>query len=393
YEAGVLQYLFDELPKELGHPPRIDIVTGTSVGAIHACFVAATAHLERHRSARLRRVWQKLQGDVVLGSPARELTRLPRRLLGAFRAPRALASGTTPDRLYGLLDTQRLEELVAQGIPWSRIPANLREGRLEALSVAATEVATGRTVVFVETADVEGEPRWTLDPSMVARPAHIRLEHALASAAIPVLFPTVRVDASYYVDGGLRLNTPLSPALRLGADRILVVALRGGATGGHEGDAEALRVERFGNPLFLFGKVLNALLLDHVETDLAHMRLINDMLRRVRDAGGSDLMRTVNTPVARERGQPFKIVDDVVVRPSIDLGELAGDVAHASREARSTSGPIRMLLGVLGLEGSALEADLLSYLYFDAAYTVPLMELGRADAAAMKEELVRFFAE
>ena len=138
---------------------------------------------------------------------------------------------------------------------------------------------------------------------------------------------------------------------------------------------------------------LNALLLDHVETDLAHMRLINDMLRRVRDAGGSDLMRTVNTPVARERGQPFKIVDDVVVRPSIDLGELAGDVAHASREARSTSGPIRMLLGVLGLEGSALEADLLSYLYFDAAYTVPLMELGRADAAAMKEELVRFFAE
>jgi len=391
YEAGVLRYLFEALPKELGHAPRIDIVTGTSVGAVHACYVAATAHLERSRSARLGKVWEQLQGDVVLGSPTRELTRLPRRLLGALRAPRELASGELPARLYGLIDTQRLEELVTQGIPWNRISRNLSEGRLEALSVAATEVATGRTVVFVETADIESEPRWTLDPSVVARPTHIRLDHALASAAIPVLFPTVRIDDSYFADGGLRLNTPLSPALRLGADRILVIALRGGATGGRAGDAEARRVERFGNPLFLFGKVLNALLLDHVESDLSHMRLLNDILRRVRDAGGGEALRAVNTTVERERGQPFKIVDDLVVRPSRDLGHLAGEIAHASREARSTSGPIRMLLGVLGLEGSALEADLLSYLYFDAAYTVPLMELGYADAAGMREELVGFF--
>lgn len=388
YEAGVLRYLFEELPKHLGHAPEIDIVTGTSVGAIHACFVAATAHLGAERAQRLRHVWDGLEADVLFGSATRELLRLPRRLLGLLRTPQSLRGDAAPDRLFGLLDTRKLEALVHAEIPWRRIRANLREGRIDALSVAATEIATGRVVVFVD-AEPPGTPPWTHDESIVAQGARIGLDHALASAAIPFLFPAVRIGGTYFADGGLRLNTPLAPAVRLGANRILVVALRHGATAGAEAELDARRIEHFGNPLFLFGKVLNALLLDHVETDLAHMRVINDVLRRVCSAAGGGVLEQVNEAVVAERGQGFRMIEDLVVRPSRDLGLMAGECAHE----RESGAAVRLLLGSLGFGDAPLEADLLSYLFFDKAYTRPVMQLGFDDAARMRDSLVGFFSD
>lgn len=393
YEAGVLRFLFERLPRRLGASPRIDIVSGTSVGAIHACFVAATAHLGEERGPRLARVWSALRADALFGSALQELLRLPRRLLDLVRTPLSVRSDEPPERLYGLVDTTRLERIVLRSMPWQQIQANLDRGHLEAVSVAATEIASGRVVVFVG-GPRASEVRWTADPSIVARPAALTPAHALASAAIPVLFPAVRIDDAYYADGGLRLNTPLSPALRLGADRVLVIALRKGAATGSEAELERLRVEQYGNPLFLFGKVLNALLLDHIDTDLARMRRLNEVLRRVRDLAGADTLAHINEGVASDRGQPYKIIDELVLRPSRDLGMLAGQTAtQRDRRRGRTSAALGLVMRALSFGDDPLEADFLSYLYFDASYTRKLVALGFEDAARQEDELVAFFSD
>ncbi len=392
YEAGVLRFLFEGLPKKLGHAPRIDLVSGTSVGAIHACFVAATAHQGEERGVQLAEAWQGLALSELFGSALGELLRLPRRMLSSLRAPRALRSGAPPDRLYGLLNPDHLERLVREAIPWPRIRRNLAEGHLEAVCVAATEIATGRATVFLDAIERDAGA-WEHDPSMVARPVKLGPAHALASAAIPILFPAVRIGETYYADGGLRVNTPLAPVLRLGADKVLVIALRKGATGGTEGDVAARRVENYGNPLFLFGKVLNALLLDHIDNDIAHMRMLNDVVRRVRDIGGEDMLARVNDAVLEERGHAMRVIDDLVVRPSQDLGVLAGDTIRGAGGAPRPSAAVRLMLRAFDLGDAPFESDLLSYLLFDNSYTQRLIALGYEDAQRQGDALAEFFTD
>ena len=392
YEAGVLRFLFGGLPKKLGHAPRIDLGSGTSVGAIHACFVAATAHHGEERAEMLAQAWQNLALSELFGSALGELLRLPRRMLGTLRAPSALRNGAPPDRLYGLLNPEHLERIVREVIPWPRIRRNLAEGHLEAACVSATEIATGRAAVFLDARDRDTSA-WEHDPSMVARPVKLGPAHALASAAIPILFPAVRIGEAYYADGGLRVNTPLAPVLRLGADKVLVIALRKGATGGAEGDVAARRVESYGNPLFLFGKVLNALLLDHIDNDLAHLRMLNDVVRQVRDVGGADVLARVNEGVLAERGHAMRVIDDLVVRPSQDLGVLAGETIRGVGGAARPAAAIRLLLRALDLGDAPFESDLLSYVLFDSSYTQRLIALGYEDAERQADALAEFFSD
>jgi NTE family protein len=392
YEAGVLRYVLSELPRRLGRPLAIELVSGTSVGALHACFMAATAHMGLERADMLARPWEQMRLADLFGSAAGELLRLPRRLFKLLRTPAELRSPRPPDRLYGLLDTHVLEQMVLQAIPWRSIARNVATGRVESLCVAATEIATGRVVVFID-GRKGSDSRWHRDAGVVARPARIGPTHALASAAIPLVFPAVRVGQTYYADGGLRLNTPLAPVLRLGADRVLVIPLRRGPTTGEAGDRAARRIEQYGNPLFLYGKVLDALLLDRIDADLAQLRLINDILRQQQALGGTELAGRVGEALERDRGQRFHVVDDVVVRPSQDLGVLAAQVAR--EQQRSADSPLlRLVLRMLGVsEHDPFEADLLSYLFFDRSYTSTLLDLGYSDAQRQQEELARFFAD
>ncbi len=392
YEAGVLRYLLDELPKKLGQPPRIDVVCGTSVGAIHACFLAATAHEAEGRGGRLTSVWEGFRLEEVLPVSTLDLLGLPRRLFGFGRMAAELRSGNLPDRLYGLLDTTALERVVRSAVPWRYIRRNLESHALDALCLAATEIATGNVVCFIEKRD-KALLHWTRDGTVVARPARIVSEHALASAAIPMLFPAIRVGSSYYADGGLRMNTPLAPAIHLGADRILVIALRAGRSDAREAALARKRVTSYGNPIFLFGKILNALLLDHVDTDLARMRLMNELLREGEEAFGDDFVVRLNAAGQRARGHEYKRIDDLVIRPSADVGILAGLVLDQKRTAGKLTGLLRLFLRSLNASGVPFESDLLSYLLFDGDFARPMIELGLADARAREEEFLRFFSD
>ncbi len=328
----------------------------------------------------------------IFGTSAMGVLSAPIRLLGLLRPWTQDQSKPLPDRLAGLLDTSALEDVVREAVPWGKIQKNISSGRLDALCVTATEVTTGRAIVFVESHHSE-ELHWSHDPSIVARPAHLTSEHALASAAIPGLFPAVRIDDDYFSDGGLRLNTPLSPVLRLGADRVLVIALRQGPVAEDPHPLGADRVSYSASPVYLLGKALNALLLEHIDRDLRQMRLLNDIMRRAQEVGGSDFVDRINETVVRDRGQPFKIVEDLVVRPSADVGLLASEAARDVHHQSHTSRGVRLALRALGFVDSPFEADLLSYLFFDRSYTAQLLELGRADARRNEEALARFFSD
>jgi NTE family protein len=393
YEAGVIRYLVEELPRRLGHPIHTNILCGTSVGAIHACYLAATADQGPERGQRLVELWKSMRLDTMLPFSARDLLKIPRRLLGMRRAAESLRDGPPPERLFGLLNTQPLERFVVRAMPWKRIRSNVQSGRVDAVCVAATQIITGRVSIFIENRQRK-IARWSRDPTIEPRLTRLTPHHALASASIPMLFPAVRIGSTYYADGGLRLNTPLAPALRLGADRVLVIGMRQEPRQAQEAALADQRIENYANPFFLFGKVLNALLLDPIDADLARMRLMNEIIEDGEEAYGPGFIERINAVAKRERGNSFKKIDDLVIRPSADLGLLAGQVLENMRTEHMSSPLLRLAArGLRSSDGQTPESDLLSYLLFDGNFLAPLTELGFADARAQEEELVKFFSD
>jgi NTE family protein len=385
YEAGIIQYLREDLPKRLGHHVPLDVITGTSVGAINATFVAATNEDPSTQAKRLVEAWQALRIEELIGMKLRDLMRGARMLFGGDPPPPS--PGTY--RYGGLLDTSGLERFVVQVIPWRAIERNLRSGAVHALSISATHVGTGHTIVFLSSREPVPPRAWSRDPFIEHRTARIGPRHVLASAAIPLLFPAVKIGEDFYTDGGLRQNTPMSPALRLGADRVLVVSLRHVAT-----ESESLQRERqhaYPKPLFLVGKALNALMLDRTDYDLDRMQRLNAILRAGEAAFGDKFMGVMNEELVRLRGAPLRIIDAMHIRPSVDIGALAAEFVATGR-IKVDSRFARKLIHRLADGESAHESDLLSYLLFDGGWARELIALGRADAARKEDELLRFFS-
>lgn len=389
----MLAFLIEDLPKRLGFAPTFDIVSGASVGAIHAAYwIATLQEPPTMRVERLARTWDSMSLERVYRLSFGDLLRIPSRLFSLPFATSGPAAGSRlPSRLPGLLDTSALEEMVMQEIPWRQLRSNLRASR-GVLCISCTEIASGRAVVFVDGARVSLKP-WEYDPYVVARYSGIGPAHILASAAIPMFFPAVRIGRHFYCDGGLRLNTPLSPALRLGADRLLLVALRHPPDPERDVATPSPRETAYGNPAYLLGKVLNALMLDHIDYDLQRMRLMNALLLGGKKAFGDEFLPKVNEIVRATRGSDYRVIRDCVIRPSEDLGRLAGRCY--SERSRSLS-PARLVADLV-MRSAARgvpegEADLLSYVLFDASYTRQLYALGRADAERQADEIAQLFA-
>lgn len=388
YEAGVLSYLFDHIYPALPAGFEFDIVSGTSVGAIHAGYLAASAHLEpQARAKALIETWTDMVLDDVLRLSPADIFGIPLRALGIETLVRGRRGGGAPDLIGGLVDVSPLERLVEERIPWKRLRGNIAAGRPRLLCVACTNVHTGLVTVFID-----GEPvdtsAWNTDRYAQAIQAPITSRHVRASAAIPFLFPAVRIGDSYYLDGGLRVNTPLSPALRLRSDRVLVIGLKC-LPSMEKVSAQAERA--ITQPAFVLGKMLNVLILDQIEHELRRVETVNALLEAATDAFGSGCIESINAAMRLKRGVEYRRVETVVVRPSSDLGALAAE-SYRGRGARST-GLASRLLARSALRGVPDdEADLFSYLYFDANFTRPLIELGREDARRQEQEIFRLLS-
>jgi NTE family protein len=383
YEAGVIHYVRTDLARRMGRQPPIDIVSGTSVGAINAAFLAATMATPEVQAAQLADAWRSLRVEQLISLKAIDVLRAGKLMLGGDPPPPKPGSF----RYGGLLDTSGLERFVLRVIPWRGIETSLRGRHLSALSVSATHVGTGHTVVFLSTADPV--PReWSRDPFVRHRTARIGPRHVLASAAIPLLFPAVKIGDEYFTDGGLRQNTPMSPAIRLGAERLLVVSLRHVGEPSHEIERE--RVEAYPKPLFLVGKTLNALMLDHTEYDLQRLQRINLLLDAGTAAFGPSFGGMMNAELSKHRAKPLRKIESVHIRPSEDIGSLAADFVAAGKV--NVSGRVaRTVIERLAGGEARHESDLLSYLLFDGDYAAQLIELGRRDAAKKEDELAKLF--
>src|SRR5450432_4751680 len=384
YEAGVMRYIREDLAGDLGGQVMFDIISGTSVGGIHACFFAGTADIPAKQGRLLCDRWESFVLEEMVSFGVKEFMRAPATLLGSGHIEEVEGQR----RPGGIVQTQQLERVVRRLIPWSRIGTNIRDGHLESLSVTATDIGSGKTVVFVQNASGR-PPEWSKDPFVRAQAVIMGAEHALASAALPILFPAISIGERFFCDGGLRQNTPLSPALRLGADKVLVIGLR------QQPVPETMAEESmpFPGAAFLVGKILNAFLLDHIDYDLDRLRRFNAVIEAVRSADSTVDHKRFDEVVTKMRGAPYRTIGEYMIRPSADLGEVAAHVARTGKFKGQGGGTGIQMLRRLATARGADEADLLSYILFDGLYAAEVARLGYEDGRLHHDELCKFLAD
>lgn len=381
YEAGVIRYLRDELPPRVRAHLRFEIYCGTSVGAINSCCLAAYNHAPEVQGKMLTELWQRLRIDGVYHVGFREMLNLPKFLFGS-RGRGEIDEPVGPGRLGGLFNTSPLEQLVKKSFPWESISANIASGELKALAINATHVASGVTHVFVQRQDAR-LPHWNNDPQTHAYSTEITPAHAMASAAIPWVFPAVEIDGEIYFDGGIKLNTPISPAIRLGADRLFVIGLRSESETRITTQKTTSQIEHYPSAIFLLGKILNALMVDKTDYDLKRLERFNAML---------ELGDAMNEKMTALRGTPYRKIDTFVINPSEDLAAIAGRHLRTGTAATRAGGLFAPFLQRYGESSEGEANDLLSYLLFDGEFASDLINLGMRDADAQRQRIIDFFS-
>jgi len=357
YQVGVLHALARIIGRDNRQPFRI--ICGTSAGAINAATLAVHADDFRRGVARLLRWWGALEVGMVyradLGSVALHGMRWLASVLVGLGGPKQAAS---------MLDNAPLRALLQRGLDLGQVAAQVQNGTLRALAINATSYTTGQAVTFYHGAPAIAPWRRT---RRRGEPAAITVEHLLASSAIPFVFPGERLGDDFYADGSVRQLTPLSPALHLGARRIVVVAV--GQFTGQVNHNLPLQYPSFAQ---VAGHALSSIFLDNLGADLERLQRLNQVLHLV--------------PERRQEHHPEIVhLDALVLLPSKDLGALA--VPHAKLLPRG----VRYLLHGLGsTEGTG--ASLLSYLLFEQAYIRALLDLGLRDTLARREEIEAFLA-
>jgi NTE family protein len=387
YEVGVVAGIIEVLKGTPHREPLFDVYAGTSVGAINAAYFASYADQRDYAAERLAQLWESLR----LSDHAKL------RPLGLWSSglKRRLERFTSNERLgTSLLDTRAIEVVIRRAVDWDRLHRNVASGRVHALMVAALQVVSGRTTVFAEHAPGV-QLQAAQDARRMTQVCTITPDHVLASAAIPLLFPTRRVGDHYYCDGGLRFNTPIAPAIRAGAERLVVVSVRhlrsfGEITAEEQADHGE---HRDLGPLFLVGKLLNALLLDPVAYDLQMMERLNQMMEVLEEALPAEQLERVQKVWIKHRGAPYRRLDTLVFTPSKDLGRAAGEYIRNRLDTSEIQTIARYLIDRAASEGPTSEADWASYLLFEGGFARQLIDIGRADARAKADEIRRFFAD
>lgn len=359
YQVGVLAAIADLLPDAARNP--FPVIVGTSAGAVNAVGLACGALQFGEAVRRLTTVWQGFHTHMVYRSDWPGVLRQASRFVGHSLL------GLGREVPVALLDSSPLRELLARELDFSGIAAAVRHRQLRAVAVTAFGYESGQAVTFYQ-------GRATIDPwfrhRRVGVPTRLGLDHLLASASIPLIFPPVKINREFFGDGAVRQSAPISPALHLGASRVLVIGVSGGAQSESAAAPARSSSKRPPSLAQIGGHLLNSTFIDSLESDIELLNRLNQL---------SALL----PPEQRPRGLGLNPVDVLVIAPSRPLDQIA------ARHLRELPRALRLFLRGPGAT-KAGGSGVLSYLLFEPGYCSELIELGYQDAMARKTELGGF---
>ncbi len=355
YQVGVIKAVRDILGNPVRNP--FPILVGTSAGAINVATLAVYAENFSRGVANLLEVWENMHVDHVYKADFPSIMRSGAKWLGSLM----LLSRRTP---ISLLDNAPLADMLSRTLPFERIQQNIDSGALYAVSVTASGYTSGQSVSFFQGGS--GTEGWERNQRIGAA-VTLKLEYLLASSSLPFIFPAVKVHREYFGDGSMRQIAPISPALHLGADRVLVVG-----TGRQTLDTARSRSNVYPSLAQIAGHALNSIFLDSLSVDLERLERIN---------------RTVSLiPPERlaEGNLPLRPIKVLFISPSQPIERIAARFIHELPRA------VRFILrptGALNRSGS----NLASYLLFEESFCRALVDLGYQDTEARAQEVRDFF--
>lgn len=358
YQVGVLKAIYELIPKGSHNP--FPIICGSSAGAINATILACYAGQYRIGLRRLESVWSNFNVNNVFRSDYKGMLKQTLRFFWH------LITGRKGLRFTSLLNNQPLRELLRDVVPFKRLQELISEGRLDALCVTCSDYTEGGTYSFYQGhADLED---WKRHRRIGIRD-NIHLSHLMASSAIPILFPAVAINQQFFGDGSVGFISPISPALHLGADKVLVIGVESS-----EEQPDYVCYDKDQRPSIadVAGHVLDSVFIDSLDSDVERLQRINKTLENI----PKDLLSQVDLPL--------KKIEALVISPSKDIGSIA------QKHSNELPAGISFFFRRLGIEGEK-GSNILSYLLFESGYCKELIQLGYKDAMAKKTEISHFF--
>jgi len=356
FQVGVLKAVAELMPRKSANP--FQVISGTSAGAVNSVVLASRAQHLRSAVAELEQVWGHFRCHQVYKTDHLTMLKSSLHWLASI-----VLGGWLVGAPRSLLDNAPLRALLSRNVHFPRIQDAIDDGYLDAVAITAAGYASARSTSFFEA--IEEQTNWQRTRRL-GRRTQLNLDHIMASIAVPMVFPPVRIGDEYFGDGAMRQATPLSPAVHLGADRILVVGIRD-ETGDQSPDTGAEP------PSFaqIAGYMLDTLFMDGLYSDLERITRINQLI---------DSIPNHSKPESISQMRP---IDTMLIVPSEDLRVIA------YRHRAELPFAIRALLRGVG-GSSPGENRLLSFLLFEKAYTRELIKLGYRDAMNVKDELLDF---
>ncbi len=354
YQVGVLLALAEFLPRSRN---PFQVIVGTSAGAVAASVLAAEAHHWRRAIAGLEQVWANFRSSQVFHVDASHMLRA-----GAHWILSLLSGGLVLAPPKSILDNTPLRELLSVHVDCAGIRRSIARGHLRAFALCATSYTSGYSVSFYD--GVESVRDWARVQRIGVR-CELTLDHLMASAAIPLLFPPMKVGNDFFGDGAMRQQHPLSPAVHLGADRLLVIGVRARRDAGVAVNRAPTLLPTPGE---VFGYMLDTLFTDQIYADLEQLERMNDLVH-----------------LAPQSTHGERTIETLMMAPSIDPREIA------ARHIMQMPGGLRALLRVIGGRDES-GVQLASYLMFEAGYTRALIELGYQDAMQARTALIAFMS-